>query len=164
MSTDRARLAFDISVWTIGAAMSVFLVVDALAAERAVPPPANATYAAECASCHIAYSPRLLAAPAWERIVTGLDNHFGTDASVDAATAGTIRAYLETHAQPAGSKRYDPSATRITETRWFRKEHDEIAAGVFRRASVASPANCAACHPQASRGQFDERDVRIPRS
>jgi len=164
MNADRARLAFDICVWTVGAAMSVLLMVDALAAERAPVPPANAAYATECGSCHIAYPPRLLAAPAWERIVQSLDHHFGTDASVDAATAAAIAAHLQANAQPAGSKRYDPAATRITETRWFRKEHDEIAAGMFRRASVASPANCAACHPQAAQGQFNEHDVRIPRS
>ena len=164
MKADRARLAFDCSAWAVGAAMSVLLVVDAMAAERASAPPANAVYATECGSCHVAYAPRLLAAPAWERIVKGLDKHFGTDASVEAAKAATIAAYLLANAPRAGSKRYDPAATRITETRWFRKEHDEIAAGVFRRASVASPANCAACHPQAAQGQFNEHDVRIPRS
>jgi hypothetical protein len=150
---------------TIAAIAATMLAVAAAdASDRAAAAPPNATYESECGSCHVAYPPRLLAAPAWERIVKGLDKHFGTDASLDATTAGTIRAYLDTYAQPAGSKRYDPGAARITETRWFRKEHDEIAAGVFRRASVASPANCAACHPQAARGQFNEHDVRIPRS
>lgn len=41
-------------------------------------------YKAECTSCHIAYPPQLLSAPDWRRLLSGLDRHFGTDASVDA--------------------------------------------------------------------------------
>jgi len=52
---------------------------------------------------------------------------------------------------------------RITETRWFMKEHDEISAAVWKRESVGSPANCAACHKGAETGRFDEHGVRIPK-
>jgi nitrate/TMAO reductase-like tetraheme cytochrome c subunit len=148
----------------IAAAVFAGMAAGAIARERVAPAPANATYDTECGSCHIAYPPRLLAAPSWKRVVQSLDKHFGADASLDPATAAAIGDYLDTYAQPATSKRYDPAASRITETRWFRKEHDEIAADVFRRASVATPANCAACHTRAAQGQFNEHDVRIPRS
>jgi hypothetical protein len=162
MKADRARLAFDLSVWTVGAAMSVFLVVDAMAAERASAPPANAAYAAECGSCHIAYAPRLLAAPAWERIVKDLDKHFGTDASIEPALARDIGAYLEAN---AGSSRRgaDPAEPRITRTAWFVREHDEVPADAWRRPAVGSPANCGACHTQAESGDYRKRNLRIPR-
>lgn len=52
---------------------------------------------------------------------------------------------------------------RITETRWFMKEHDEISAAVWKRESVGSPANCGACHKGAEQGQFDEHQVRVPK-
>ncbi len=164
MRTDRVRLAFDVSAWILGTAMSVFLVFDAVAAERAPPAPTNPTYAAECGSCHVAYPARLLSAPAWAALMQGIDRHFGVDASIDPASAAAIRAYLEANAAAPGQKRYDATATRITQARWFRKEHAEIGADVWRRASVASPGNCAACHPGAERGQFNEHDVRIPRT
>lgn len=164
MRAERARLAFDVSAWITGVAMAVFLVVDALAAERAPAPPPNATYAAECGSCHVAYPPRLLSASAWTALMQDTDRHFGVDASTDPASTAVIRAYLEANASSPGQKRYDATATRITQARWFRKEHGEIGADVWRRASVGSAANCSACHPGAERGQFNEHDVRIPRT
>ncbi|MEO8752641.1 MAG: diheme cytochrome c [Casimicrobiaceae bacterium] len=164
MNRDIVRWTFDISAWIVVFSISVFLVVDALASERAAPAPVDATYRAECGSCHVAYPPRLLAAPAWHTIMQGLDRHFGVDATVDAQAAATIRAYLATNAQAPVSKRYDPDATRITTTRWFAREHGEIGAAVWQRASVKSAANCGACHAQAERGVFGEHNVRIPPS
>lgn len=164
MHRDTARWTFDIAAWIVGFSFSAFLIVDAVAGERAAPAPVDAAYAAECGTCHVAYPPRLLAAPAWERIMRGLDRHFGVDATVDAPAAATIRAYLAANAQAPGSKRYDPEATRITTTRWFTREHGEIGAAVWQRAGIRSAANCGACHQAADRGVFSEHDVRIPRS
>jgi hypothetical protein len=94
----------------------------------------------------------------------GLDKHFGVDASLDAATANRITTFLE---QTAASNRRDvrPIAAiplRITDTAWFRHEHDEIPSTVWQRKSVGSPANCAACHTGAEQGHFSEHGVRIP--
>ena len=44
----------------------------------------NAKWKAECGSCHVAYPAQLLPATSWQRLMKGLDKHFGTDASVDA--------------------------------------------------------------------------------
>ena len=52
---------------------------------------------------------------------------------------------------------------RITETGWFRHEHDEVPAGIWKRPAVKSAANCAACHTRADAGDFSERNIRIPR-
>jgi hypothetical protein len=164
MNRDIARWTFDIAAWIAGGAFSVFLIADAMASGRSALPATNAAYQTECGSCHVAYPPQLLAAPAWQRILQGLDRHFGVDASVDAPTATTIGAFLDANAQRAGGKRFDPAAVRITETPWFRHEHGEIAPAVWQRAAVRTPANCGACHPQAERGRFSERDVRIPRA
>ena len=50
-----------------------------------VPLPANtpASYPAECGGCHMAYQPALLSANDWRRTMSGLKDHFGTDATVD---------------------------------------------------------------------------------
>lgn len=163
MYRDFTRRLFDVTAWTFGLAFSAFLVADAMAGGHASPAPADPVYAAECGSCHLPYAPQLLAAPAWERIVGGLDRHFGVDASVDAAAAARIRTYLVAGAQPPGGKRYDPAATRITQAQWYVREHRKVLA---RAGTVNAPAaaNCAACHPDAARGSFDEHDVRAPRA
>jgi hypothetical protein len=93
--------------------------------------------------------------------MSGLDKHFGVDASVDAASAAEISAFLEQHA--ASGKRSRTDALRITESAWFRHEHDDLAPEVWKRASVESPANCAACHRAAAEGDFRERTLRVPR-
>jgi len=162
MRTDFIRRIFDVTAWSLGLVFSLFVVADAIAGDHGRATPIDPVYAAECGSCHVPYAPRLLAAPAWERIMSGLDRHFGVDASVDAATAASLRTYLAAQAQPPGSKRYEPAATRITQTRWFTREHREVAATVAGKPPAAG--NCAVCHPQAARGLFDEHDVRIPRT
>lgn len=162
MSRDFARTMFDAVTWAAGIALSVFLVADAVAGDGRAPVVPNPAFQAECGSCHVPYPPGLLTAPSWRRIMQGLDRHFDVDASVDAGTAATIGAFLEAHAQDASSRRADPSALRITETGWFRREHGKIAAATWARADVKSPANCPACHRDAERGTFSERLVRIP--
>lgn len=122
--------------------------------------PASASYTAECGSCHIAFPPRLLSASGWERIMAGLDRHFGDDASVEPAVRAELTAYLRAHA--GSPRKFDAGATRISETRWFRKEHDEVPAEVWASKQVRSAANCAACHTQAARGDFSERDLNLP--
>lgn len=123
----------------------------------------NAKWKEECASCHIAYPPRLLPAESWRAVMSGLDKHFGSDASLDAPAAREIGAFLEQH---AGNRRYGSStkpALRITETGWFRHEHDEVSARVWKNPKVKSPSNCAACHIQAESGNFSEHNIRIPK-
>jgi nitrate/TMAO reductase-like tetraheme cytochrome c subunit len=132
-----------------------------LAGDHRYPAP-NPTVKAECGSCHIAYPPQLLPAHSWRALMAGLDKHFGTDASLDPQTAATITAFLE---QNAGRKRSlsAASALRISETRWFVHEHDEVPAYVWKSPKVKSPSNCTACHSNAEQGDFNERSVRIPK-
>jgi hypothetical protein len=94
--------------------------------------------------------------------MNGLDRHFGADASLDVQTARHITAFLERSAS-GREARTDPVVTRITETRWFRKEHDEVPAATWNRPDVRSRANCAACHTRAEEGDYSGRTRRVPR-
>ncbi len=123
----------------------------------------NALWQSECGSCHVAYPPRLLPAESWRAVMAGLDKHFGSDASLDAKSAQEIGAFLEKNA--GSSRRVAPGKPllRITETRWFVREHDEVPDRVWKNPKVKSPANCAACHTQAESGNFSEHGIRIPK-
>ena len=116
----------------------------------------------ECGSCHIAYPPRLLPASSWKQIMSSLDKHFGSDASLDQKTADQIAAFLERNAGRERASRTS-STLRITDTRWFRHEHDEISARTWNNPKVKSASNCEACHAGAANGNFSEHRVRIPR-
>jgi hypothetical protein len=118
-------------------------------------------YQAECAACHVAYPPGLLPAPSWARIMSGLKQHFGTDASLDPASVTEISSWLAAHA--GGSRRTAGAGDRITTSPWFVREHREVAAATWRLPAVNKPSNCAACHRGADQGAFNEHDVRIPR-
>ena len=49
-------------------------------------PTPPAVYTQECGSCHLAFPPSLLPKASWQRVMSGLDKHYGSDASLDAAT------------------------------------------------------------------------------
>lgn len=120
-------------------------------------------YQQECSSCHIAYPPGMLPAASWQRIMNTLPRHYGTDASLDAATAQQLSAWLSSHAGAGGRAGVAPPDDRITRSAWFLHEHDEVPAATWKLPAVKSAANCAACHPRADQGDFNEHDIRIPR-
>jgi mono/diheme cytochrome c family protein len=127
----------------------------------------------ECASCHIAYAPSFLPKASWRRVMGGLEQHFGENASLDPATRADILKFLEVNAADAGPSRMGrrvmqqmgpkDAPLRLTETRWFVGKHDEVPRATWSRKSVGSAANCTACHQRAEQGAFDDDSVRIPK-
>ena len=117
----------------------------------------------ECGSCHIVYPPNLLPAESWRAVMGNLNKHFGTDASLDAATQKELSAELQNSASSRNENSSGKPVLRITETRWFQREHDEVSQRVWRNPKVKSASNCGACHTQAAQGKFNERDIRMPR-
>ena len=117
----------------------------------------------ECGSCHVAYPPGLLPAASWQRIMGNLDKHFGTDASLDAASTQEIGAWLKAHAGTDRRTGVEPPQDRISKSSWFVRKHDEVATSTWKRASIGSAANCSACHADAAKGDFNEHAVRIPK-
>jgi cytochrome c553 len=156
------RKIFDSIVWPVSLLFAFGLFIDAALADSKGIRAINEKWKAECGSCHVAYPPGLLPAPAWRRMMTGLDKHFGTDAGIDARTAAEIGAFLENNAGQ-GKRGSDSGTLRISETPWFRRKHDEVAASTWKNSKVQTAANCTACHAGAERGDFDEHAVRIPR-
>lgn len=120
-------------------------------------------YKQECAACHTAYPPGLLPAPSWQRVMRGLDAHYGTDASLEPAQVQQITGWLVANAGTYKRVREEPPQDRLTRSAWFARKHREVDAAVWQRASVKSAAQCSACHTQADKGLFDEHQVRIPR-
>lgn len=139
-------------------------VVGAQADSRGRDMPANvpSAYVQECASCHTAYPPGLLPQRSWTRIMTGLEKHYGTDASLDAATVKQLSTWLQTHAGTYKRVSEEPPQDRITRSAWFERKHRKIEPAVWKHASVKTAANCAACHTGTERGVFNDDRLRIP--
>jgi len=123
---------------------------------------APAAFNAECTSCHIGYGPGLAGEANWRGIMGGLDKHFGVDASIDEKSRRAISAWLISQAAKGGQYASASPEFRISKSKWFVRQHDEVSSKVWKRASIKSAANCGACHGSADQGDFDEDHVRIP--
>ena len=133
----------------------------------------NETYQEECGSCHMAYPAGLLPARSWEKLMGNLDDHFGDNAELDMSTRQELTRYLlensADHSDARRSRKIMRSLgaaeipLRITDTRYFRHEHDELPAAVVKaNPQVSSFSNCNACHKRAEEGSFSEREIHIP--
>lgn len=127
----------------------------------------------ECADCHTAFHPTLMSAASWKRVMAGLNDHFGDVIELDEATRMEIEAFLlsasaERSTTEASRKLLyytdaaEPALLRITDAPYWKRKHADINADVFKRKSVVSKSNCAACHPWAQAGSFEDRDILIP--
>ena len=129
---------------------------------------ANPVYAEECGSCHMAYPAMLLPGNSWQKIMAGLEDHFGENAELDEQTRQEIEDYLVSESTRVSYQKLfrnlgDAEPLRITELPYFVHVHDEIPARfVADNDKVKSLSQCNACHRSAERGQFDEDDVNIP--
>ena len=130
---------------------------------RLMPAQVPPVYKQECAACHVAYAPGLLPMASWQRIMMGLERHFGTDAALELVQVQQVSAWLQANAGTYKRVREEPPQDRITRSAWFSRKHREVDASVWQRASIRSAAQCSACHAQAGQGNFDEHQVRIPR-
>lgn len=128
-----------------------------------MPPQSNAKWLTECGGCHMAFPPGLLPAASWKKIMTGLDKHFDTDASLSAQDAKEITDYLVKY--PSNRWTAATAPLRISDSQWFKTKHSssEINPAIWKRESVKSPANCMACHGGADKGDFNENSIRIPK-
>ena len=117
-------------------------------------------YRQECSACHVAYPPGLLPRTSWQRLMSNLPHHFGTDASLDEQAVKTLSTWLEANASRRAA---EPAQDRITRGSWFLREHREVPADAWLRPAVRSASNCAACHVEAAKGNYSEHQVRIPR-
>ena len=145
------------------ATLTAFVASAQAGEHRASGAPVPPKHRQECGACHVPYPAGLLPAASWQRLMNDLPHHFGSDASLDAATASQLSTWLTASAGDDRRVREPPPQDRITRSAWFVRKHDEVPAAAWRSPAVKSPANCSACHQQAVQGDFDEHRVRIPR-
>ncbi|QQX89945.1 hypothetical protein JJQ59_36015 (plasmid) [Cupriavidus necator] len=105
----------------------------------------------------------MLPSRSWLRLMNNLPHHYGTDASLDAATVKGLAGWLTENAGTYRAAREMPPEDCITRTGCFIRKHDEIPSSIWLRPVVKSAAHCTACHPRADQGDFNEHHVRIRR-
>ncbi len=121
---------------------------------------------AECGTCHLPFAASMLPASSWKRLMGDLKNHFGDDASLDAALNQKITDYLQVNAADTGGRVYGSkllrnvsltnAPLRITELPKWTSAHAKVPAWEWRHKDVRTKANCTACHANAELGYYDE--------
>lgn len=127
-------------------------------------------YRQECGDCHSAYHPSLRTAQSWQAVMKRLSNHYGEDASLTGLKAAEIAKFLmDNDANQFDTEaahkigRVDTPDDRMTETRFWRKKHDDFKPEAFKHKAVGSKVNCNACHKDAETGRFDDARIEVPK-
>jgi len=130
----------------------------------------------ECGDCHMTFSPSKLTATAWKKIMGDLSNHFGEDATLDAATVKHIEDYLVSNAldRPdpktgkigirtkmtlkSWKKKGIVDPLRITETPGWLRHHTKKLhyKNMVKAVGYAGGSNCIQCHGGAEYGLYEE--------
>jgi len=156
--------------------MRTFAIAAAIAAAVALakpvqaesfPPITDKAVLAECGDCHMVFFAEMLPRRSWMNILSNLSNHFGEDASVDAAVLPKIIAHHVSNAgdviNSRGARKWreglDPNEApeKITSApRFTRKHSDSDFKRMWDKFKVKSNADCVACHKQAQQGIFED--------
>ena len=140
--------------------------------KRYLAPVDNATYKEECGACHFVYQPWLLPSGSWEKILGGLEDHFGEAIELDVESEKVIAEYLRANAaEHSSAKRAvkimrdlgSQTPLRITEIPYIREKHHEVSASILKRKSIGLLSNCSACHTTAEKGIYEDDNVVIPK-
>lgn len=164
---------------TFGAVFLLFCALDLSAKDRrgeyrskGVAYVPNALYTKECASCHFGYPAGLLPSASWQHIMKTLNQHYGTDASIDESERAQIESYLVQNASERSNYKRSVKITRslqrgtlytsLTQIPYLQKKHRKIDKNLINQKEVRSLARCGACHKDAEKGEFSKRTVYIP--
>jgi hypothetical protein len=149
----------------LAAAALIVLAAASARADERYTPVEDPLVKKECGACHMAFQPAMLPKRSWNKLMDGLADHFGEDASLSPDKTEAIRAYLVKHAADTGwwSGRFmrgiadDATPLRITETRhWIHEHSEEVRPSAWKNPKVGSKANCPACHRRAALGDYED--------
>ena len=140
--------------------------------ERYLNPVDNAVYKDTCGACHFVYQPGLLPSGSWEKILAGVEDHFGEAIELDPGSKKIIAEYLRANAAERSSAKRSVkimrslgsrAPLRITEIPYIQEKHHEVSASILKRKSIGSLSNCSACHTTAEKGIYEDDNVVIPK-
>jgi cytochrome b len=168
-SRARPLLAATIVTATAATIVPAIVALSALAPLGAPAQPLDARYAKECSACHSVHHPSLASAAIWSRIMDGLADHFGDDASLDADVVQGMGRYLAANSANATDTRAAnmlrtaaSGSLRITDTEGWKSIHASVAPALFKTKAVGGKLNCAACHTDSSSGRFAPWSIALP--
>jgi cytochrome c553 len=163
----RKRVFASVLAATVLAGFPLMTMQAAADGDERVAPVKDPVVVKECGACHMVFQPVFLPARSWEKMMAGLQDHFGENAELDGATTKRISDYLTANAGDSGffrghalrGLRKTDTPLRISETPWFLRKHRKrgrISPAALRRAKAKTVADCGACHRDAAQGYYED--------
>ncbi|MEA3553805.1 MAG: cytochrome b/b6 domain-containing protein [Campylobacterota bacterium] len=138
-------------------------------------------YLKECGTCHKPYPAFMLPSSSWDRIQSGLKNHFGEEISpymkkednrISLNDQTVIFKYLKNNSANNSTREISVKVMHslngskgrksITKIKVWKDIHASIPAEVFKSKKVKRKANCFACHKNFEKGMIEDIDIHIP--
>ena len=134
--------------------------------------PTDGTYVKECGACHMPFSPQLLPAASWRKVMASLDNHFGESASLDAGTREAITGYLISNSADGASssesraimRSLQPGETplRITQVPYIAGLHAAVLDPMWNpNPHPKTLTECSVCHTRVGKGDYQSHDYSV---
>ena len=120
--------------------------------------PDQPTWKEECGGCHLTFPPQMLAKENWRQLMSGLNKHFGANATLEPDVAKEILDFLQSQAGSVFDGHRSETGMRITDTPWFSQKHGLVPNKTWYESAIKSKSNCKACHIKAERGVWSEHD------
>lgn len=151
--------------------IAIFAAAVALAGTQAqaesFTPITDATVNKACGECHMTFYPQMLPQATWQKILGDLSNHFGEDATLDAATQAYV---LDYHLKDAanvqntraakkwmeGVNLANPPERITTAPRFLNKHSEREFQAMWDKKGIKSKADCVGCHRGAQKGSFED--------
>jgi hypothetical protein len=116
------------------------------------------TMVQECTECHMFYPPNLTTQKTQLEILKNLQNHYGTDASLEDATLVTITQETMNLAPLQSRFKFDKdtfltSNQSITTTSRWKHDHEELGDDWFKKNKIKKT-NCKECHTGIESGSI----------
>lgn len=131
-------------------------------------------FADKCTKCHKNYPPYMLPQASWEKLLDGIDNHFGeeiTENNITKVEQKSIKEYILSHSAENSSHKLsfktlaslgEMRPVSITKSPYWREVHEGIDAAIFKQPNIKKKSNCFACHIGFDKGLFDVKLIVIP--
>ena len=148
------------------------MAMPARAASGNVLVPGDSAYLKECGACHMAFSPELLPASSWRKLMGRLDDHFGESAKLDAPTQQKIADYLAANSADRAtnsesraimaSLHSDEVPMRITQVPYIAKLHAAVLDPIWNgNPRPKTLTECGVCHNSVQSGDFRAKSFTV---
>lgn len=131
----------------------------------------NPQFAKECSECHTLMSPTFMTKSMWKIALENKKEHFKKDLTKDVPHFESIKEYIlknsaetsETEiAQGVIKSTIGKFKYRITRTKYWKDIHRKIPRSAYKKESIKSKSNCAACHMNFGKTNYiNDEDISL---